>query len=377
MAEMFTGILGALVGGLGAAAQYQASQEQAMIQLANLQFQKRMADEQMRMSQATRTDAYGNTQRYNAATNTWETDLTPTQKEIVGAGEQEQLKRLTEDATRNRLILEEARQRGLEAVPDYNRALAGFRYDQAPTRAADEDKLFTLMSLQNQDQIGADRQMVGRALLRQGRGADYATLIKSLDDAQAQNIGGNLLQAYEKSIPQFQQDVQSRQQHYLPLLDQLQKTMEGGISSAPTPFSTVPQELSAMEGQQAQQMLSAAQGGASAVGNAYGAYARAAGESYPNLSGVAQMIAQLGKSSGKSSNQPQYGLVPNQAAYDPGVGYTDPNAAISPMASTGLYGSSTNPSSGFMPSPSGLDQSSPYYWQDIANDSSSSDYSGF
>jgi hypothetical protein len=317
-------IAGALVGLVGAGLQYSAQQEQAQIELMNLRFQQQMARQNQRMASATRTDAYGNTQRYNQATNTWETDLTPTQKSIVGAGEQQQLKQLTEDATRNRLILEEQRQRGLEAVPDYNKALAGFRYDEAPSRASDEDKLFTLMSLQNQDAVGGDRQAIGRTLLRQGRGADYATFIKSMDDAQGQNIGANLTKAYEASIPQYQQDVQSRQQHYLPLLEQLQKTMAGGMSSAPNPYSTVPQELNAIEGQQAQLMQSAGQAGASGVGSAFDAYARAAGQS-PSLAGIASALAGAGKGGGNRSGnqQSQYGLVPNTAASDPGVGYTD------------------------------------------------------
>jgi hypothetical protein len=316
-------IAGALVGLIGAGLQYSAQQEQAQIQLMNLRFQQQMARQQQRMASATRTDAYGNTQRYNQATNTWETDLTPTQRSIVGAGEQQQLKQLTEDATRNRLILEEQRQRGLEAIPDYQKALAGFRYDQAPSRAADEDKLFSLMSLANQDAVGGDRQAIGRTLLRQGRGADYATFIKSMDDAQGQNIGANLTKAYQESIPQYAQDVQQRQQHYLPLLDQLQKTMAGGMSSAPNPYSTVPQELNAIEGQQAQAIQSAMASGASAVGSAYDAYGRAVGQS-PNLSGI-KFGGGGGGGGGRSSNQQsQYGLVPNTTAgQDPGVGYTD------------------------------------------------------
>jgi len=314
-------ILGAVVGGIGAFAQYQAAQEQAMIQLANLQFQKHMADEQQRMSQATRTDAYGNQQRYNPATNAWETILTPTQKQIVGAGEQEQLKRLTEDATRNRLILEEQRQRALQAVPDYNKALAGFRYDQAPSRASDEDKLYSLLALQNEDQAGAQKQAIGRVLLRQGRGADYATALKAADDASGQNIGGNLLKAYQASIPQFAQDVQQRQQRYLPVLAQLEKTMAQGSSSAAMPFSTVPAELNAIENAQADQIRAAMASGASAVGSAYNSYAKAAGEAYPNLSSLASLVSRIG--AGSKGGQPQYGLVPNQnqSSYDPGVGY--------------------------------------------------------
>jgi hypothetical protein len=318
-------IAGALVGLVGAGLQASAQAEQQTIELMNLRFQQRMAADNMRFAQATRTDAYGNKQRYNEATNTWETDLTPTQRAIVGAGEQEQLKKLTEDATRNRLILEEQRQRGLAAIPDYNKALAGFRYDQAPSRGADENQLYTLMSLASQDVMGGDRQAIGRTLLRQGRGADYALAIKAMDDAQGQSVGPNLLRAYEQSIPQFAQDVQQRQQHYLPLLDALQRTMAGGASSAPSPYSTVPNELNAIEGQQAAAIQSAFTSGASGVGGAFNELAKAAGQS-PNLSGVASALSGLGKGGGGKSQQPQYGLVPNQNAYDPGVGYTDPGS---------------------------------------------------
>ena len=314
-------IMGALVGLVGAGLQASAQAEQQTIELANLQFQKQQAAQNQRFSQATRTDAYGNTQRYNAATNTWETNLTPTQKEIVGAGEQEQLKKLTEDATRNRLILEEQRQRGLAAVPDYNKALAGFRYDEAPSRGADENQLFTLMSLASQDTIGGDRQAIGRTMLRQGRGADYALAIKAMDDAQGQSVGPNLLNAYEKSIPQYAQDVQQRQNYYLPRIQALEQMMAGGSSSAPSPYSTVPQELNAIEGQQAAAIQSANQSGASAIGGAYNSLAQAAGQS-PNLSGVASALAGLGKG-GNRNQQPQYGLVPNQPGSDPGVGYVD------------------------------------------------------
>ncbi len=314
-------IMGALVGLVGAGLQASAQAQEQTIQLAQLQFQKQQAAKNQRFAAATRTDAYGNQQRYNAATNTWETDLTPTQRAIVGAGEQEQLKKLTEDATRNRLILEEQRQRGLQAVPDYNKALAGFRYDQAPSRGADENQLYTLMSLASQDVIGGDRQAIGRTMLRQGRGADYATAIKVLDDAQGQSVGPNLLSAYEKSIPQFAQDVAQRQNYYLPRLQALQQMMAGGSSSAPSPYSTVPQELNAIEGQQAAAIQSANQSGAAAVGGAYNELAKAYGQS-PNLSGVASALAGLGKGGGKGS-QPQYGLVQDQPGTTPGVGYVD------------------------------------------------------
>ncbi len=333
MAEIL-GILGSLGGALiGAGSQ----QEAAMIQLMNLRFQKQQADRANQLATATRTDAYGNQQRYNAALNRWETILTPTQKQIVGAGETEQLKALTTDAVRNRRILEEARQRGIEAIPDYNKALAGFRYDEAPSRAADEDKLNTLLSLQSQSQIGNDRQAVGRTLIRQGKGADYAAVLKAADDAQGQNIGKNLLTSYQASIPQYAQDVAMRQSRYLPVLKQLQETMAGG-GSAPPRFSTTPSELNAIQSGQSGQALSALEAGARGVGGAYQGLANSVAATNP-VKDLASLISAFNK--GGNRNQTKYGLVPTGASSDPGAGFSDSGGGSgdggSPFYSSGDY----------------------------------------
>jgi len=50
---------------------------------------------------------------------------------------------------------------------------------------------------------------------------------------QGQNIGGNLVKAYQASIPQYAQDVQQRQSRYLPVIKHYKETMAGG-SSGPT-----------------------------------------------------------------------------------------------------------------------------------------------
>jgi hypothetical protein len=318
-------IIGPLIGGIGTLAGMSSAQESAMIQMMNLQFQRRMADEQMRMSQATRTDAYGNQMRYNPATNSWEMILTPTQKGIIGAQEQEQLKSLTEDATRNRQILEEARQRGFQAQPDYAKAISGFRYDEAPSRAADEDKLASLLAIQRQDAAGKSTQDVGRQLLRQGRGADLPIIMKAADDRSGQSIGGDLLKSYEASIPQYTQDVQMRQSRYLPVIKQLQETMAGG-SSAPPRFSTTPQELSTIQGQQMNSVLSALSSGSREVGGAYSGLAKAVGDTAPDMKGLASIITAFKNNKG---NQPQYGIVPNQdtSGGDAGSGFLNDEEA--------------------------------------------------
>ena len=101
---MIEGILG-LVGGIASTA-INAGWQQANynLNLENLRWQKQQGERQFKLASAGRTDAYGNKQKYDELLNEWKLNMTPTQNKIVKAGESEQLRSLTEDAARNRMI---------------------------------------------------------------------------------------------------------------------------------------------------------------------------------------------------------------------------------------------------------------------------------
>src|SRR6185295_5674901 len=101
-------VIGNLIG--GAQSRRQAAE--------NLAFQKWLANEELRMGQASRVDAMGNTVRYDKALNKWVTDLSPEQFKLSKAGEHEQLLNLTDDAARNRQIKERAFRRGMDSSED-------------------------------------------------------------------------------------------------------------------------------------------------------------------------------------------------------------------------------------------------------------------
>lgn len=317
-------ILGALAGLGGAALGAQSQGEAAVIQLLNLRFQQENARRQFDLATSTRTDAYGNKQQYDPLTNSWKTVLSPTQGQIVKAGETEQLKSLTTDAARNRAILEEQRARGEEAKPDYTKALAGFRYDQPPSRAADEDKLLSLMQMNNQSQASGDQSTIARTLLRQGRGGDISAVFKASNDSAGRNLGPNIAQAYRESIPQYTSSVSQHQSQYLPVLQQLQQTMAGG-GGAPARFSTTPQELSALQSEQNRGVFQALQNQASNVGGAYNSYAKSIADTAPDLKGLAALISGVSKSGGGKAAAPQasYSLLPPQVAAASDVGGGD------------------------------------------------------
>lgn len=236
--------------------------------LSNLQFQKDQAREGNRMAQATRTDAYGNQQSYDPATNTWKTTLTPMQLAIQKAGESEQFRSLTEDAQRNRDLRKRQATMSEDAVKPYNDAVQQFTNMQPKSEGAINDQLQTLMLQANQDQGKEGQAGLLRQSLRLGRGGDIPSIIKSTDDKLGQGVSSTMLKALQGAHTQHQGDVQAHNSEFLPVIQQLQKTIDDGGGSAAQRFSDVPAQMANMENNQASGMLNALSNGASAINNA-------------------------------------------------------------------------------------------------------------
>ena len=75
------------LGGVQALLSLQNMMNSSSIAAQNLAFQRQQAQKQERLSEATRTDSYGNKQYYDPATNTWKTQLSPMQQAIQDAGQ--------------------------------------------------------------------------------------------------------------------------------------------------------------------------------------------------------------------------------------------------------------------------------------------------
>src|SRR6478609_8805364 len=176
MAEMLLSLIGPAI---------QSGHQSLAAQMQWLQFQdaKRRADKNERFAMATRSDAYGNKQKYDELNNEWSQTLTPLQAAILKAGEKEQYLTVTEDAQRNREIKRAASDRGKEAGKDYKRVLADFRYNQPKGEATIQNELNAISgSTANADAKSAQAKAI-TAALRAGQGALIPTLIKKTDDA--------------------------------------------------------------------------------------------------------------------------------------------------------------------------------------------------
>jgi hypothetical protein len=325
-------MLGAITGLIGAGLQAKAQADAQQVAWANLIYQKQRDAANQRFASATRSDAFGNQEKYNDLLNKWETILTPTQNRIMKAGEQEQLLSMTEDAMRNRRQKQRAEQTAINAGKNFQQALAGYKYDQPKSELANRDELERLLIDNNAQQMKDDQGLIARQALRMGKGADYARIIKATDDAMGQKLPALMLQARDQAKTEHAQAVQQHQQQYLPEMQNWEQLMSQGGGDAGLKFSNVPQEVQAMQQGMASAIQSAMQSGASSIGSAYNSLATTMGKS-PDLKPI---IAAL--TGGKTtSKQPKYSMVANSSSSNDPDTNRQPWDENIPWAQTGDY----------------------------------------
>jgi hypothetical protein len=281
--------LGLVLGLAGIAAQSGWQGAASNVDWANLQFQKRKADQEYRLATAGRSDAYGNKQRYDDLLNEWETILSPMQDKIVRAGENEQLKSLTEDAMRNRKIKVRAAARGDEAAEDYGRALAEFRYGRPPSELATRGELQQLLAgIENSKARRGNTDAI-RTAIRQGNSSVIPAVLNATDEDAGLSLPEILLNARNMGLSETQSRNRDFYGTVMPQLDQLAKLMDQG-GDMPQRFSTTPERLASEEGQQAAMILQALQTGAAGVGSASGQLSKTLASGGPDLRQLASLI---------------------------------------------------------------------------------------
>lgn len=223
-------LIAAAISGYGA---YKAGQNQDNI--------AGMTKDQLNLSKADKVDAYGNTIHYNPATNTWETNLTPEQKNLAFAGEREQRLNLTQDAVRNRAIREQLAHIGSGAAEDYNTAETGYRTDTGPSEGSIRGDILRLIQQGQGTGDRATAALVGRQGLRQQGGMPVINT-GSLSPDAGQRLAQQLLQARSGALQEYGQRQQQRQSKYLPAMQQFAQTAGAG-GNAPITLPTTQQTL--------------------------------------------------------------------------------------------------------------------------------------
>jgi hypothetical protein len=167
--------------------------------LGQSELPKQQGAKQYRLSTAGRVDAYGDEQVYDPATNTWKINLSPTQNQIINAGQKEQLQSLTHDAVNNRILRDQAFDRAEAAQPMYRDAVAGFQYDQPDSEGAIANKQLDALRIGEQQATNANRDVMSLQALRLGRGAISQKIMKTANDSLGQSLGKDIVSAQDNA----------------------------------------------------------------------------------------------------------------------------------------------------------------------------------
>lgn len=251
------------LGGLSLIGSMANSSNQNYQNSQNLAFQKWLANEELKMGKASRTDAMGNTARYDPGLNEWVTDLSPTQRALSKAGEHEQLLNLTDDAAKSRVIRERAFNRGMGASDDFNRERADYNYGYNPSEGAITNDIADLILRSRSGQGGGSGG--ANKFLRQ-RGNLPVISSSAGGNSGVSQIADALLQARQGALSERGTRQQQRNMH-LPAMQSLAAMSDAG-GGGPVQFPNF-DKLFASEGDQSKQAIGAMEAGGKGVGSAY------------------------------------------------------------------------------------------------------------
>lgn len=320
-------ILGAITSLVGIGLQAQAQQDSLMLQYAQFNWQKQRALQQDRFAQAGRQDAYGNETYYDYGLNKWMTKLTPMQKDIQQGTEKEQLLQVTKDAPAARKIREAIQKRSEEAKEPYNRAMLAYQYAQPPSEGAIKGDLVKLMGSNLMARSKADQALLMRGAMRLGQGAKAAEIINATDQNLGKQQQDTLLRARNQAVQEAAARQQAHEAQYGPQVKLWADIMGQGGNIPNMPASSLNKDLGTAISNQNEAMQKAFAAGTSGVSSALGGLASAAGKS-PDFSGLAKILANIGKASGKKDDTEEnssfnFGGESSYKQNSPGYGYSD------------------------------------------------------
>jgi hypothetical protein len=297
------GMLGGIIGLVGAGLQAQAQQDQIQEEYAALNWQKQRASQQDWFAQAARTDMYGNTTSYDPVLNKWNVALTPDQQSIRDASQKEQLLQLTQDAPAARKIKQAVQQRAEMAKEPFNTAQLGYQYAQPPSEGAIRSELTGLMATNDMIKSKADQALIQRAAMRMGQGANPQDIIKATDDqlGKSDTMQNRMLQARQQALQEYGARLQQHEAQWGTPMKVWGEMMQQGGDIPPLSKSNVDQGINSAINQQMSGMNTAFQSGTQGVSSAMQALAGAMGKS-PDLSAAASAFGKMKFGSGKSSD---------------------------------------------------------------------------
>lgn len=268
--------------------------------------QRRLAQEQLHFAKAGSTDALGNRQTFDDNLNQWITQLAPQQQRIAKAGEHEQYLGLTQDAAQNRNIRQRQAVRGRAADEEYNNALAGYKYDKAPSEQSIRDEITNLIAQSR----GTGDRAISSLLDRQAlRTAGNVPVIRpgnaQLGQSAGQKLADIMLQARSTALNEHNTRDQALQSKYLPAI-QAFNGIAGQGGNAPVQQSNIADILRGEADKGSNRIMTAFGNAQAGTEKAAQLQAGTAGKTLPGVGDFSRLISALKDSKSDKNNASGY-----------------------------------------------------------------------
>lgn len=262
------------------------------------------------LERSTRGDAYGNKIVYTPGVG-FEYQLTPTTKGVLDAEQRERLANLTKDAPRNRAAAERMDARSKAAGDEYTREFNKYKYRTEPSE--EEYVADTRQTLLNSRKRGLDEaaNLLAKQLLRTGSSSNIGRVYKDAADEYAKSLEDVNLNAKRLGGQQFRSDRDSDEANFAGRLNMLRGTADQTTTS-PVNFSGFNEQLSGRADNALSSLSNALSEGSDATRKALAQYAQGVGNTQLDLSGLAQMLASLGR----GNNEEEESFTADLPSYD-------------------------------------------------------------
>lgn len=288
MAIDWGGIIGGVGGLLGGLFGDDANEEAAGVARQNLKFQREIANRILDAQLGSFVDARGNTVRYDPATKTWTTDVTPITQSLIEAGDAEQLQRLTSDAALRRSGMGANATRRADEGALADALLDQFGGPSPYSRESLEGLLSKSAMFGIDDAYDGVIQDFSRQALRTGS-TGTGTTLAGLASQRAKDTSRALTDAQLQAYGLYE-DLEGKRSGRLGNSYNMMASRASNYADVPFQPSPIADALSGTMTDRSRAALGAGQVASSGVGNAYGALAN------PDLyqSGIPGMVTAAG-----------------------------------------------------------------------------------
>lgn len=302
-------LLGAGVGLAQAIMQSQAQEDQRNLSYLNLFEQKRQAREREALAKATRDDAYGNKVRFVPGQG-FVTEVTGLTKAILDSQQKEQLAQFRDDAPRVRGAAERMDKRAKQAGEVFDEKFNKYRYGrQKSEEEYVAEAIREAIAAQRESGGSSDaNEMLARSILRAGNSGVAKNIYAAAKESRNEpTLSQVIADAKRQGRQQYLAETGAKNQVAFGELDSL-RSIADAVMQGNMNWNNENAALSGRSDNALSGLIQTNAANSSAVGNAYGSAAAAAGKSV-DLGGIASALSSIKMPQGQPKQTEQEKLL--------------------------------------------------------------------